>query len=273
MTDTVVSSDGTVIAIESIGNGPGIVLVHGSACDGRDWTDVSSHLQGFRLHMFHRRGRSGSGDQQPYSMEREVEDILAVVNATDAALLVGHSFGALLCLEAMQNLPPNIATVLIEPPIIDAADPPFPSEWRQGLQTMLEDVASKGNDDALVEAFMVHAVGSSPEEVASMKKDESGWAAARACSRTLPREASVTASYHWIPTRFAKVPSRALLLAGTETAPFFKAAVAELCATLPNSQSAELTGQGHLSVNTAPHLVAAQIVGYWESLEHHIVSF
>lgn len=93
--ETVTSADGTKIAFERTGSGPPLVLVHGATRDHRVWelSDVRPSLaEDTTVYAVDRRGRGGSGDTKEYELEREFEDMAAVVESIDEpATLLGHS--------------------------------------------------------------------------------------------------------------------------------------------------------------------------------------
>jgi len=99
--DKVRSKDGTLIAYERSGKGPALVLVHGTTADHTRWAPVLPMLeQKFTVYAIDRRGRGQSGDSVVYSLEREYEDIATVVaSIREPVNLLGHSYGALVCLE------------------------------------------------------------------------------------------------------------------------------------------------------------------------------
>ena len=99
---TVTSKDGTPIAYWRSGEGPPLVLVHGTTADHSRWTPVlPAFEQRFTVCAVDRRDRGGSGDSEDYSIEREFEDVAAVVDSIGEPVdLLGHSYGAVCALEA-----------------------------------------------------------------------------------------------------------------------------------------------------------------------------
>jgi alpha-beta hydrolase superfamily lysophospholipase len=97
MMKTVTSADGTLIAYEQGGKGPPLVLVHGTTANRTRWASVRARFEAhFTVTAMDRRGCGDSGDNPDYAIEREFEDVVAVVNALGApVLLFGHSYGAL----------------------------------------------------------------------------------------------------------------------------------------------------------------------------------
>src|SRR5689334_16563717 len=104
--NTVTSKDGTRIAYDAQGNGPAVILIGGALNTRLSATQLAQPLsRHFTVYTYDRRGRGDSADTKPYAVEREVEDIEALINAAGgAANLYGHSSGAALALEAALQL-------------------------------------------------------------------------------------------------------------------------------------------------------------------------
>ena len=123
----VISKDGTRIAYERMGSGPAVVLIDGALCSRAfgPMPKIAALLKDhFTVYLYDRRGRGESGDTQPYSKAREVEDIGALVQAAGgAAFAVGLSSGAALALEAAASGLPLRKLAVYEPPFVttDAA--------------------------------------------------------------------------------------------------------------------------------------------------------
>src|SRR5918998_6394003 len=117
--ETVTSEDGTRIAGWRSGEGPPLVLVHGTAADHSRWKPVlPAFEERFTVYAVDRRGRGDSGDAEDYAIEREFEDVAAVVDTIgEPANLLGHSYGALCALEAALLTPNVRKLVLYEPPM------------------------------------------------------------------------------------------------------------------------------------------------------------
>src|SRR5437667_5494724 len=99
---TIASNDGTSIAFTRGGTGRPLVLVHGTTADHTRWMPLLPELEArFTVYAVDRRGRGGSGDAEDYSIEREFDDVAAVVDAiAEPVFLLGHSYGAVCALEA-----------------------------------------------------------------------------------------------------------------------------------------------------------------------------
>ena len=117
--NSVKSADGTVIGYYSLGNGPGLVMVHGSLRSAADYKVLGECLaSNYRVHIVNRRGRDNSGPQgSNYSFEKEVEDVIAVSNKTKSSLLFGHSYGGTVALEVALTGYPLQRLAVYEPAI------------------------------------------------------------------------------------------------------------------------------------------------------------
>src|SRR3990170_5412025 len=136
---SVKSKDGTLIAYERSGTGPALVLVHGTTADHTRWAPVLPILEKkFTLYAVDRRGRGVSGDFEVYSIEREYEDIAAVVSfIREPVNLLGHSYGALCALEAAL-LVTNLNKLILYEPAIHSDKPLYPPGIRTAIQAALD---------------------------------------------------------------------------------------------------------------------------------------
>src|ERR1051325_11549590 len=139
--NTVTSADGTTIAFDRAGHGPPVILVAGATAKRADPgnSDLAERLAGrFTTYNYDRRGRGDSADTQPYAVEREVEDIAALVTeAGGTAYIYGISSGAVLALEAARRLPALTKLAMYEPPfIVDDSRPARAHDYVQQLDKM-----------------------------------------------------------------------------------------------------------------------------------------
>src|SRR5256886_15928987 len=152
---TVISKDGTPIAFDLSRQGPALILVAGAITTRADWprTLAARLAPHFSVFAYDRRGRGESGDSAPYAVEREVEDIDALITeAGGSAFVFGHSSGAALALEAARLLPTKITKLAVyEPPfIIDDSRPPAPEDYAEHLS----ELVSSGRRGEAVAYFM-----------------------------------------------------------------------------------------------------------------------
>ncbi|TBL80369.1 alpha/beta fold hydrolase [Paenibacillus thalictri] len=103
---TVISKDGTRIGYQSIGVGPGLLVIHGALSTSEHFTKLAEELaDSIRVHVMDRRGRRNSGSQgKDYCMEKECEDVAAVQQETGAEYVFGHSYGGLVAMEVARTL-------------------------------------------------------------------------------------------------------------------------------------------------------------------------
>jgi pimeloyl-ACP methyl ester carboxylesterase len=138
---TTTSKDGTRLAYEQLGSGPALVLVDGAMC-GRAFgpmAELAARLAPrFTVYHYDRRGRGDSGDTPPYAVEREVEDLAAIVDAAGgSAYLYGTSSGAVLALRAAAAGVRVPKMVLFEPPFAGEDTPPLPERSRARVDELL----------------------------------------------------------------------------------------------------------------------------------------
>src|SRR5512140_993881 len=148
--NTVISKDGTRIAAFRSGKGPHLVVVHGTAADHARWAPILPALEArFTVHAIDRRGRGASGDAAEYVLEREFEDVAAVIDAVgEPAFVLGHSYGAISSLEPSLRTANVRKLVLYEPPIpLGATIQPA------GAVERLEALLARGENEEVVATF------------------------------------------------------------------------------------------------------------------------
>jgi pimeloyl-ACP methyl ester carboxylesterase len=239
--ETVTSRDGTTIAFDRLGSGPPVVLVCGGSVDRTADAAIAEKLASdFTVFNYDRRGRGDSGDTPPYAIEREVEDIDAVIGAAgDSAFLWGSSSGAVLGLIAAESVP-VWKLALWEPPFVPEGVPRPPEDQVSQYETMI----AEGRRGDAVEYFMTKVIGMPPEVVASARS-QPWWAATEARAHTLAYDARIMGDYS-IPKDLAasvKVPT--MVIAGGADFPWMRQTAETLAAALPDGEVRILDGQGH----------------------------
>lgn len=251
---SITSADRTEIAYERTGQGPPVVLVHGTACHRLDWREVVPALsEEFTVYAINRRGRDDSGDSEEYAIEREYEDIIAVLEHVDSAhnsdeplSLVGHSYGAIITLNSILETSLVDRLVLFEPPL---GDVPAPEGAAEGLEQTIEEEGR----EAAVEMFLELAVGWSEEEFEQMRGDEL-WDSRIETAPTLPREIKATQRDLFNPSAFADVSIPTTLLVGGDSPEEMHAAVQSVADAIPDSTIVTLEGQEHMAMHESPSL-------------------
>jgi pimeloyl-ACP methyl ester carboxylesterase len=259
--ETVTSVDGTPIAYWRSGDGPSLVLVHGSNTDHTRWSPVLSRFEKrFSVCAVDRRGRGGSGDAAAYSFERECEDIVAVVDSIGGQEvdLLGHSYGAICALEVARRTMHVRKLVLYEPPLPTGIEI-VPAAAIDRIETLLEVGA---REEALI-VFMREVVKMPPHVVDQLRAD-AAWQGRVAAVHTLPREVRATEGYVLDPARFRDLETPTLILSGGKSPPFLNAATEAVDEALPNSRIVVMPGQGHVAMDTAPDLFITEVLRFLE---------
>ena len=252
------SSDGTAIAFARSGNGPSLVLVHGTTADHTRWKPLLPRLEAhFTVHAVDRRGRGDSGDAADYSIEREFDDIAAVIDAIGEPVhLLGHSFGAVCSLEASLRTRNLRKLVLYEPPIRTNASI-YPPGTVEHLQALLD----AGDRESVVSTFFREVVRA-PEEEVHMLRSLPNWPARVAAAHTIPREMRINDDYRFEAARFSAMHVPTLLLLGGSSPSVFKDAVESVRGALPNARITVMPGQQHTAMNTAPDMFLREVLGF-----------
>jgi pimeloyl-ACP methyl ester carboxylesterase len=254
--ERVTSKDGTTIAFDRLGEGPPVILVCGGSTDRMANTPLAALLASqFTVSNYDRRGRGDSGDTAPYAVEREVEDIDAVITAADgSASLYGTSSGAALALEAAASGLAITKLALWEPPFIldESRRPPADT-----AKTYTELVSEGRRGDA-VEYFMSKVVGLPPEFVAQARSAPF-WAAQEALAHTLAYDATIMGDYSLPAERAASVKAPTLVIDGEASFAGMGEAAQALADALPDGQRRTLEGQEH---NVDPAILAPALVEF-----------
>jgi pimeloyl-ACP methyl ester carboxylesterase len=254
----VASRDGTRIAFDRLGKGPPVVLVSGGSVDRSDNAPVAELLaDGFSVFNYDRRGRGPSGDTHPYAVQREVEDIEAVIGAAGGPVsLYGSSSGAALAMEAAAGGLPIAKLALWEPPYILDPDRRPPADTAKTFT----DLVSAGRRGDAVEFFMVSVVGM-PAEFAAQSRSQPWWAATEALAHTLAYDATIMGDYSLPTDRAALVTAPTLLLTGGASFPFMLETAEALAKAIPDARTRVLEGQTH---DVAPDVIVPALADFFE---------
>ena len=263
--NTVRSKDGTTIAFDRSGSGPALILVAGAMSTRRSAADVASRLaSSFTVYGYDRRGRGDSGDTMPYAVEREIEDLAALIaEAGGSAFVMGKSSGAILALDAAAHGLAITKLAVYEPPlIVDKDGPLLPA----GFADHLAQLASSGHGGDAVQAFMTTALGM-PAEVVSAMRQSPDWAGLEALATTLAYDMTIsdpveTGSRQPL-ARWASVMLPVLVMDGGASPAWMRNGARALAETLPNSTHLTLEGQTHAA---DPAMLAAALEEFFSGV-------
>jgi pimeloyl-ACP methyl ester carboxylesterase len=261
--ERVASRDGTLIAYDRIGEGPAVILVTGALSDRSGAVTLAPRLAGrFTVVAYDRRGRGDSGDTPPYAVDREIEDLEAVIGqAGGSACVFGHSSGAALALEAAVRGLPITKLALYEPPyIVDDSRAPLPDEYVPTLQALV----AEGRRGDAVEYFWRVGLLMPPEASAHMRNSPM-WPAIEARAASLPYDAEVMGDHmagNALPARWAaQVAIPTLVIDGGMSPAQLRNAAAAVASLLPNARRVTLQDQGH---GAPPEVLAPVLASFFQ---------
>jgi pimeloyl-ACP methyl ester carboxylesterase len=260
---TVTSKDGTSIAFEERGAGPLIILVEPALSDRSGSAKLAKHLAGkFTVISYDRRGRGKSTDTQPYAIEREVEDIEALIDATGgSAFLFGSSSGSVLALEAASKLGGKVKQLFMyEPPfIIDDSRPPMPDDFINEVSALVS--ANRRND--AVRLFFTKAMGIPGFAVTLMRILMPGWSKMAGVAHTIPYDLTLLAGTQTgkaLPSsRWIRTIAPTMVMVGSKSEAFFHNGAKALIGLLTNAQYRSLEGRDHSAVVMASKTIADEV--------------
>ncbi len=261
------SADGTPIAAWMSGSGPTLVVVGGASADHTAWDSVVPLLSdAFTVYAMDRRGRGASGDGPSYAIEREFEDVAALVDALPGPVhLYGHSFGGICAVEGAFRAR-NVASLILyegspKPPGLR----PIPDEFVARLDELIE----RGDrEDALI-TFMLNGAGVASEELEVLRRHPA-WRARIEAAHTIPRELRAFNDYGADMSRLRELDVPVLLILGSETDERRRQMLEMfegLASAFKDARVAVLPGQRHAAHQTAPSLFASTIREFLSTLQ------
>jgi pimeloyl-ACP methyl ester carboxylesterase len=260
--NTLKSKDGTTIALDQQGDGPALILVDGAMStrsSGSKPVLAKLLAQHFTVYSYDRRGRGDSGDSKHYAVEREIEDIEALIDkAGGSAFVYGHSSGGCLALEATVKLGEKVKKLaMYEAPYND--DPEAQKAWGKYIKNLTEALASDRRGDA-VALFMAY-VGMPAAQIEGMRHAPF-WGGMEAIAPTLAYDhTAIMGEDGSIPTdRAARVHVPTLVMSGGNGAPFMRETAKTLSKTIPAATLSTLDGQTH---DVQPYALAPMLVEFF----------
>ncbi|MEO8610349.1 MAG: alpha/beta hydrolase [Chloroflexota bacterium] len=256
---TITSKDGTSIAFDQTGTGPAVILIGGGPNDRSANTPLAALLEShFTVINYDRRGRGGSGMTEPYSPDREVEDLDALIQAAGgSAYVYGTSSGAAFAILAASCGLNITKLALWEAPFVtDDSRPAIPKDYKAQLSAMIAD---NRRGDAL-EYFMTQIVGMPAQFVAPMRQSPF-WGYMENMAHVIVYEADVMGDYSLPTQRLAAIKAPTLVIDGGQT-PWMSTAANAVADALVDGSRRTLAGQAH---NVDPAAIAPVLVEFFES--------
>jgi pimeloyl-ACP methyl ester carboxylesterase len=237
--ESVRSTDGCVIAVEHSGNGPALVIVNGAFGTRQTGAPLASLLEDdFTVYRYDRRGRGDSGDAEVYAVEREAEDLDAVIEAGGGqAFVFGHSSGAALSLETAAAGAGVRGLVVHEPPYVSGAG--------TSLETaaVFDALIAGGRREDVAERFLANT--GMPAEMVAQTRASPGWPDMVALAHTLPYDVRMCNRGEVPVERLRQISCPMLATAGSLSAAWAAGVVQAVAAAVPDGESRLLEGQAH----------------------------
>lgn len=253
------SKDDTLIAYERSGEGQPLVVVPGVLTSSRLWPILPTLGEHFTVYAVDRRGHGDSVDAEHYAIEREFEDVAAVVDAVGSEVnLLGHSFGGH-CVLGASLLTSNIRRLVVYE--TDAPEGMYSEAMSAGLIDRFQTLVDAGDRVGAVTTFLREAFQMTPEEIEGAKRWPT-FPAMVAAAHTFPREIRAVEAYQFETVRFKQMNVPTLLLLGEDSPHFAKAAMEKWHAILSDSRIVVLPGQGHMAHYTAPDLFIREVAAF-----------
>jgi pimeloyl-ACP methyl ester carboxylesterase len=260
----VTSADGTSIAFDRLGDGQSVIVVGGILCDRAKTRPLAEELaKHFTVINYDRRGRGDSGDTAPYAIEREIEDLRALVaEVGGTASVYGHSSGAGLVLHAAADGLPAPKVVLHEPPY--APDREEERRIAQEFAANLEPILAQGRHGEAVELVMT-TIMQMPPEIARQMRSEPWWAGMEAMAPTIAYDSEIMGDSRGgtIPIDLVgTVNTPALVLCGGASPAWMIDITKQIADAMPNGRQRILEGQEHV---VPPEILVPVLVEFFAS--------
>lgn len=231
---TVTSADGTTIAFERTGTGPAVILIGGAFNDHTTVADLAALLApDFTVYTYDRRGRGGSGDAPEYSVQREIEDLAALIeHAGGSAHVFGHSSGGVLALEAGRQGLAIDTLVIYEPPV----------RGGNGQTEALQELIKQGRRDDAVALFLTESAGVPAAFIDGMRA-QPVWSWFINFAHTLPYDTEVCDAV--CVDKLATIGIPTLTIGGGDSEPRLPDIARLVAETIPGARYVTLPGHDH----------------------------
>ncbi len=240
--ETVRSADGTTIAFDRRGEGAPVILIGGAFNDRTTVAGLAAVLvDDFTTIAYDRRGRGDSTDAEKYDVEREIEDVAALIEHVGGhASLFGHSSGAILALEAAAHGLAVDRVVAYEAPyVVDSREPA-----KEDLVDRVRACVEAGDRDGAITLFLTEGADTPPEIVEGMRS-EPVWGWFTALAHTLPYDLALGGGGQVPTERLASITAETLVIGGGTSPEWFRSAARAIAEAVPGARYETLEGHDH----------------------------
>ena len=250
------SADGTPIAVWVEGRGPALVMVHGSIADHTTFDPFVAVLREHATtYCLDRRGFGASGDTADYTIERDFEDVAAVVDAVAArtggpVALWGHSYGANGAMGGATRST-NVSHLILYEPSLGLPYPP-------GSIAAIEAALDRGDHDAAIVAVLADILDMTNDEIEAFRASPL-WPVRLAAAPTIPRECHAEEDWVYETGQFDSITAPTLMLSGSDSVPAVAEATTRAAAAIRHARIHVLHGHGHFAHKTDPAMVTTLV--------------
>lgn len=277
---TVVSEDGTTIGYRQLGGGPGLILLHGGMMAAHSFMKLAAALsEHFTVVVPDRRGRGASGPfGRNYTLEKEVEDVSAVLSSTGSHLIFGLSSGAIIALQSAVQLPAIRKVALYEPPLaVNGLNPAawlprYDREIAEGNLPAAMVTVSKGVPVSPIFSKLPRFIGTILMRLAipaEAKQTPKGSVSLAALIPTMHYDAQLVTAVGDKFDRYRELETSVLLLGGSRSPRSLKVALDALAGALPNAERVEIPHVGHMAADDGgkPDKVARELLRFFRAAD------
>ncbi|MCU1443301.1 MAG: lysophospholipase [Cryobacterium sp.] len=241
MTQITASADGSTIAYDMVGSGPPLIIIGGAFNTRHSAGDIAALLAAdFSVYSYDRRGRGDSTETKPYAIDREVEDVVALVKAAGgSAVVYGHSSGAALALEAAVQGAALSKLALYEPPLTTPAHGGSPAAWATQVQAAVD----AGDREAAATLFL-RGSGADDASIDAVR-NLPWWPGMLAMAHTLPYDIVLLGDGTVPVERLASVTAPTLLMFGGDSPPWAEQVATAAAGAMSQGTTLRIAGSGH----------------------------
>jgi pimeloyl-ACP methyl ester carboxylesterase len=254
-----ISKDGTHIAYDKIGSGPVVILVDGAFCSKNfgPMPKITPLLaKSFTVFTYDRRARGDSGDTKPFAVEREIDDIKALINiAGGTACLFGISSGAILAVQAVASGLNITKLALFEPPYVGNTKHRIPENAVEHLTQMI----AEGKKGAAVKFYLRKVMGL-PAILTFILSLTPNWSKMKANANSLPYDAAVCGDFNMPLEQINSITIPTMVIDSEKSPKVLRNAVQEVAGALPNGQQKTLKGTVH---DVPPKILVPVLVNFY----------